>query len=167
MISKREYIEQEFKKRNIYTYDMAQVVYETQKNHVEGLEFMDAVNAVEGVLKKREVRHALLVALALDNLAMEEKLPQPLQAIVAEDQGLFGVDEDIAIATSGLGGSIAVSNWGNLDIEKPGIIGRLNDAQKNGETITTFLDDIISAIIAISMGKVAHRYRYGAHLEDN
>lgn len=161
MPSKREYIEEQFEKRNIYTSDMAELVFDSQQRHIEGLAYEDAVRAVEAVMKKREVRHALLVALALDNLAMDNALPEPLQTIVAEDQPLFGVDEDIAVATSGLNGSIATTNYGNLDVSKPGIVGRLNQDQKDGKMITTFLDDMISAITAQAMGKLAHAYRYG------
>ena len=161
MPSKREYIEEQFEKRNIYIADMAELVFDSQQRHIEGLDYEDAVRAVEAVMKKREVRHALLVALALDNLAMDNALPEPLQTIVAEDQPLFGVDEDIAVATSGLNGSIATTNYGHLDVSKPGIVGRLNQDQKDGKMITTFLDDMISAITAQAMGKLAHAYRYG------
>ena len=161
MPSKREYIEEQFEKRNIYISDMAELVFDSQRRHIEGLAYEDAVRAVDAVMKKREVRHALLVALALDNLAMDNALPEPLQTIVAEDQPLFGVDEDIAVATSGLNGSIATTNYGNLDVSKPGIVGRLNQDQKDGKMITTFLDDMISAITAQAMGKLAHAYRYG------
>lgn len=166
MPSKREYIQEQFERRNIYIADMAELVYDSQKKHIDGLEYADAVRAVEAVMKKREVRHALLVALALDNLAMYHQLPEPLQTIVAEDQPLFGVDEDIAVATSGLNGSIATTNYGNLDVTKPGIIGRLNDDQKEGKMITTFLDDMISAISAQAMGRLAHKYRYGITKEN-
>ena len=161
MPSKREYIEEQFEKRNIYISDMAELVFDSQRRHIEGLAYEDAVRAVDAVMKKREVRHALLVALALDNLAMDNALPEPLQTIVAEDQPLFGVDEDIAVATSGLNGSIATTNYGHLDVSKPGIVGRLNQDQKDGKMITTFLDDMISAITAQAMGKLAHAYRYG------
>lgn len=166
MPSKREYIKGEFDKRQIYVADMAEIVFDSQKKHIKGLTYEDAIKAVDEVMQKREVRHALLVALALDNLAMEKELPEPLQTIVAEDQALFGVDEDIAVATSGLNGSIATTNYGNLDVTKPGIIGRLNNEQKIGQLITTFLDDMISAICAQAMGKLAHKYRYGVTHND-
>lgn len=166
MPSKREYIKDEFDKRQIYVADMAEIVFNSQKKHIKGLAYEDAVKVVNEVMQKREVRHALLVALALDNLAMEKELPEPLQTIVTEDEPLFGIDEDIAVATSGLNGSIAVTNYGNLDVTKPGIIGRLNNDQKEGKLITTFLDDMVSAICAQAMGKLAHKYRYGVTHND-
>ena len=57
----------------------------------------EAEMAVRKVLSKREVRNAIMVALAIDNLANAHQLPEPLQTIIAEDNPCFGVDEMLAI----------------------------------------------------------------------
>ena len=39
MPSKREYIEEQFEKRNIYISDMAELVFDSQQRHIEGLAY--------------------------------------------------------------------------------------------------------------------------------
>lgn len=157
--SKMEYILTEFRIRNIFLSDLTKLVLKGQKDYIPDLTKMEVNNAILGFLNKREVQHSLLTALAIDNLAMENKLPEPFQSIIEEDSPWYGVDETIALETAGLGGSIATSNFGLLDKIKPGIIGKMNDSQKNGKFITTMLDDQLSAIVAACEGKLAHNMR--------
>ena len=53
-------------------------------------------------------------------------------------------------------GSIAVSNFGYLDVHKSNAAKKLDTAQKNGGQIATMLDDCISAIQACAEGYLAH-----------
>jgi phosphatidylglycerophosphatase A len=151
-----EYISKEFQKRHIEIADLAHEVYQGQVRYVDGLTIANAVEAVSKVLSKTEVQNALMVAINLDNLANEGKLDEPLQEAVFSDKSTFGIDEVIALSTSGLYGSIATTNYGHLDKMKPGIIGKLNDLQKETGFVTTFLDDMVGAIIASAEGKIAH-----------
>ena len=50
------------------------------------------IQSVERVLHKREVQHAVLVGIELDELAEKKMLSQPLQENIESDEGLFGVD---------------------------------------------------------------------------
>jgi len=140
---------------------MAEIVYDQQHQYEERVTMAYSIEAVNKVLSKREVLHGLLVAFQLDKLADKGELDYPLQYLVEEDNGLFGVDETLASTVTGVYGSIAASNYGFLDKTKPGIIGVLNDGQKNGGKITTFLDDMIAAIVASAEGLVAHNISEG------
>lgn len=152
-----EYVDQEFAKRDISLAMIAQHAYDHQVQFNPGITIDEAQMAVGKVLKKREVLNALLVALTLDNLANEHKLPEPLQTIIAEDNPYFGVDEMLAInGIAQLYGSIAVSNFGYLDVHKSSTARRLDQNQKNGGRIATMLDDCISAIQACAEGYLAH-----------
>ncbi len=84
------------------------------------------IESVEGVLRKRELQHAILVGIELDELAEQGKLSAPLQQIVESDEGLFGVDETIALGAVFTYGSIAVTTFGHLDKNKMGIINELD-----------------------------------------
>lgn len=151
------YLRTEFKKRDISVEEIAYHAWEHQKQFNDDLTVADAEMAVHKVLSKREVRNALMVALAIDNLASAHQLPEPLQTIIAEDNPYFGVDEMLAIdGIAQLYGSIAVSNFGYLDVHKSNAAKKLDSAQKNGGRIATMFDDCVSAIQACAEGYLAH-----------
>lgn len=151
------YINNEFKKRGISLQEIAKNAWEHQSQFNSDLTIDEALMAVHKVIKKREVRNALMVALAIDNLANAGQLPEPLQTIIAEDNPCFGVDEMLAInGIAQLYGSIAVSNFGYLDVHKSNEAQKLDEGQKNGGQIATMLDDCISAIQACAEGYLAH-----------
>ena len=54
----------------------------------------------------------------MTSLAEQGKLSEPLQQIVESDEGLFGVDETIALGAVFTYGSIAVTTFGHLDKNK-------------------------------------------------
>lgn len=163
MPTKVQVIKNYFDKLGVTLEDLAELVFQFQSKHVKGLTRSDALEAVKSVMNKREVQHALITAIELDERAMNKELGQPLQKVAEEDRGTFGVDETGALGVLMLFGSIAFSNWGWLDIEKPGIIGVVNDLQKtyiatDGKEgmITIFMDDQLSAIVAGAEAKLAH-----------
>lgn len=166
--TKVQVIKNYFEDLGITIENLAELVFEFQSKHIKELTMDDAITAVKSVLNKREVQHALITAIDLDSQAMSKELSQPLQVIAEEDRGTFGVDETGALGVLMLFGSIAFSNWGWLDIEKPGVIGKVNDLQKtyiktNGEEgmITIFMDDQLSAIVAGAEAKLAHDFEPG------
>lgn len=105
-------------RRGVAIEDIAKIVYEMQKTYNEGLTLDHCVHSVERVLRKREVQHALLVGIELDELAEKKLLSSPLQQIIESDEGLFGVDETIALGSVFTYGSIAVTTFGHLDKQK-------------------------------------------------
>ena len=149
--------------RGVTLSEIAEVVLEIQKGYYERLTLEECLEGVESVVKKREVQNAILTGVALDMLAEEGKLPEPLQSIVASDDFLFGVDEIVALSITNIYGSIGLTNFGYLDKTKPLVIGRLN-THKNG-ACHTFLDDLVSAIAAAAASRIAHARRPANHDE--
>lgn len=146
-------------KRGVTLPEVAEVVLHIQKGYYPELTLQECLAGVEAVIRKREVQHAILTGIALDILAEEKKLPEPLQSIVAEDDFLFGVDEILALSITNVYGSIGLTNFGYLDKTKPMIIGTLNK-HKHGNC-HTFLDDLVSAIAAAAASRIAHSRRPG------
>jgi phosphatidylglycerophosphatase A len=145
------------KERGVEIKDIAEIVYEMQAPYTPGLQMETCVDSVNAVLEKREIQHALLVGIELDKLAESNSLSEPLQSIVASDEGLFGIDETIALGAVFGYGSIAVTTYGHLDKKKVGIIERLDT--KMGSGIHTFLDDLVASIAANASSRLAHRLR--------
>ncbi len=82
-------------------------------------------------------------------------LPQPLQSILEEDEGLYGIDEILALSITNIYGSIGFTNFGYLDKSKIGIIKELNN-KSNGK-VNTFLDDLVAALAAAAASRIAHQ----------
>lgn len=143
--------------RGVPLVEIARVVHEIQKGYYPELTLEECLISVEAVLQKREVQHAVLTGIALDMLAEQNQLPEPLQTIVAKDDYLFGVDEIVALSITNVYGSIGLTNFGYLDKTKPLIIGELNN-KKNG-ACQTFLDDLVAAIAAAAASRIAHSRR--------
>ncbi len=143
-------------RRNVTIQDIAEIVFEMQKSYNDGLQMEHCIQSVERVLRKREVQHAILVGIELDELAEKKMLSEPLQSIVASDEGLFGVDELIALGAVFTYGSIAVTTFGHLDKQKVGVIERLDTKP---DFVNTFLDDLVCSIAASAASRIAHRMR--------
>lgn len=144
-------------RRGVTLESVAEIVYEMQFPYNKGLTMDHCIESVEGVLRKRELQHAILVGIELDELAEQGKLSAPLQQIVESDEGLFGVDETIALGAVFTYGSIAVTTFGHLDKNKIGIINELDTVK--GKAIHTFLDDLVASIAACASSRIAHRTR--------
>jgi phosphatidylglycerophosphatase A len=144
------------KERGITMDDLVELVYILQSPYYPHIDQSDCMHNVERVLEKREVQNAILTGIQLDLLAEEQKLIQPLQKIIETDEGLYGVDEVIALSIVNVYGSIGFTNFGYIDKIKPGILKKLND--KKTENIHTFLDDIVGAIAAAASSRLAHRH---------
>ncbi|TMW72979.1 phosphatidylglycerophosphatase A family protein [Alteribacter natronophilus] len=143
--------------RGVTLEDIARIVYDMQEQYNPDLQMEDCLDSVDKVLQKREIQHAVLVGIELDKLAEQKKLSEPLQSIVEMDEGLFGVDETIALGSVFGYGSIAVTTFGYLDKEKTGIIRKLD--QKTDGQCHTFFDDLLCSIAANASSRLAHRLR--------
>ncbi|WP_461225800.1 phosphatidylglycerophosphatase A family protein [Lacticaseibacillus suihuaensis] len=141
---------------------IGELVMFLQAKFIPGLTLEVATQNALIVLKKREVQNAVMTGIALDKAAEANKLEQPLQSIIAEDEGLYGVDEILAFAIVNVYGSIGFTNYGYIDRVKPGILAKLN-AHEPG-IIHTFLDDIVGAIAAAAASRLAHAH---PELEDD
>lgn len=141
------------RERGVALEDIADLVLTLQKPYQPELTFEICLENVKAVLKKREVAHAVLTGIALDQLAEEKKLPEPLQSIVERDEALYGIDEIIPLSIVNLYGSIGFTNYGYLDKAKPGILKKLDT---KGNNIHTFLDDLVAGIAAAAASRLAH-----------
>lgn len=144
-------------RRGVSIEEIAKIVLEMQLAYNVGLTIEHCIESVESVLKKREMQHAILVGIELDELAEKKMLSAPLQQIVEADEGLFGVDETIALGSVFTYGSIAVTTFGHLDKNKIGIIKKLDT--KIGDGVHTFLDDLVASLAACASSRIAHRTR--------
>ena len=144
-------------RRGVTIEEISKIVFEMQIAYNVGLTLEHCMESVESVLKKREMQHAILVGIELDELAEKKMLSEPLQQIVESDEGLFGVDETIALGSVFTYGSIAVTTFGHLDKNKIGIINKLDTKVGNG--VHTFLDDLVASIAACASSRIAHRTR--------
>ena len=142
--------------RGVSVVDIAELVIFLQKEYIPELTLETCVDSVNSVLTKREVHNTILTGIQLDILAEEDKLLQPLQSIVEGDEGLYGIDEVLALSIVNVYGSIGFTNYGYIDKVKPGILQRLNE--KGGPRVHTFLDDIVGAIAAAAASRLAHSY---------
>ncbi|KEZ50612.1 MULTISPECIES: phosphatidylglycerophosphatase A family protein [Metabacillus] len=143
--------------RGVALTDIAEIVMTLQKKYIPDITLEDCVENVERVLNKREIVHAVLTGLALDQLAEQNLLPQPLQHLVETDEPLYGIDEIIPLSIVNVYGSIGLTNFGYLDKEKFGIIKALDE--HGGNRVNTFLDDLVAALAAAAASRMAHRAR--------
>ncbi|SES99451.1 Phosphatidylglycerophosphatase A [Anaerobranca gottschalkii DSM 13577] len=143
--------------RGVGIKDIAELVYELQKPYISTLTLEDCMENVGKVLEKREVQNAVLTGLVLDIYAEKKLLPEPLQTILETDEGLYGIDEILALSITNIYGSIGFTNFGYLDKIKIGILKGLNN--KIQGKVNTFLDDLVAAIAASAASRIAHQDR--------
>ena len=141
-------------KRGVSIDDIVAFVAYLQKGY-DHSSLADMKEAVENVIRKREVQHAILTGIYLDMASERKEIKdETLYEILANDYSLYGVDEVLAYGICNLYGSIALTNFGYIDKDKPLIIKQLNS--KMDGVCNTFLDDIVGAIAASAASRIAH-----------
>ncbi len=143
--------------RGVTIESMAELVFELQKQYLD-ITMEEAVENVEAVLMKREVQNAILTGIEIDLLAEKGLIREPILKIIQNDESLYGIDEILALSITNVYGSIGFTNFGYLDKIKPGVIGKLDKIGKTTGKVHTFLDDLISGIVAAACGRVAHSH---------
>ncbi len=141
-------------KRGVKVEDIADCAMHLQKKYHPEITLEESIDMVHTVIAKREVQHAILTGIQLDIMAdSNHEMVGNLKEILKSDEGLYGIDEVLAYGICNLYGSIALTNYGYIDKEKPCIIGELNDDKNQ---CNCFLDDIVGAIAAAVASKIAH-----------
>jgi phosphatidylglycerophosphatase A len=102
-------------KRGVKLEDIAEIVMVLQKKYHEDLTIEICLENIKQVLRKREIVHAILTGVALDEIAEKKGLPEPLQSIVESDEPLYGIDEIIPLSIVNVYGTIGLTNYGYLD----------------------------------------------------
>ncbi|GAF35654.1 phosphatidylglycerophosphatase A [Lentilactobacillus farraginis] len=143
------------KERGITPDDISRMAIDLQKPFIPNLSMEEVRKDTTNVLHKREVLNNAMVGLELDRLATEGLLKEPLESIIMNDSGVFGVDEGIALNIANIYGTIGITNYGYIDRDKTGVVKKL-DESKNGKS-NTFVDDIVGAIASAVSARIAHR----------
>jgi phosphatidylglycerophosphatase A len=146
----RELLEQ----RGVSMDHLVELVFFLQKEYFPDLTKEMCIENIEKVLAKREVQNAIITGIQLDMLAEQKQLIEPLQTMIYNDEGLYGIDEVVALSIVNVYGSIGFTNYGYIDKVKPGILKKLN-SKTDGQN-HTFLDDIVGAIAAAASSRLAH-----------
>ena len=144
------------KKRGVTLEDIADIAYNQQAKYSDNVKYSDCIESVEKILSLRDVFHILQLGVEIDRLAEEGLLKGPIQDIIRYDLGVFGVDEILGIDIARLYGSIGQTNFGDIDVNKPSVVHRLNEEGKDLNGMChTFLDDIVGSIAAAASTRVA------------
>lgn len=147
---------EKLKERGVSVEQIAEIAYKQQSKWKPDISFNECLESVEKILSLRDVFHLLQLGAEIDRLTEQEAFLGPIQAIMAADLGMFGIDELFGLELAGLYGTIGKTNFGDIDVNKPGVVSRLNDAgKKNKGACHTFLDDIVGAIAAAASTRVA------------
>lgn len=149
------YVVEGLEKRGVTKVEVGKLAYRMQHRFFPELTVEDFGEQLPKILKKREVLNILATGFALDDLASAKKLPEPLQTIIENDLGNYGVDENLAISIAQLFGSISVTNYGFGDISKAGVVKKL-DTDPETNRVNTFADDLIGSLASADMSRLAH-----------
>ncbi len=140
--------------RGVRLEDLAELVLFLQNKYISDLTLDVCMEHVQAVLEKREVLNTIVTGIELDKLAEQGKLSEPLNSMLTSDEGLYGIDEIMALSIVNVYGSIGFTNYGYIDKVKPGIIKTLDS--KTSGVCHTFLDDIVGALAAAAASRLAH-----------
>ncbi|SHH81479.1 Phosphatidylglycerophosphatase A [Caloranaerobacter azorensis DSM 13643] len=151
----KEIVKKMLKERGVTIEDMANLVYELQKDYAD-ISIETAIFNIEKVLSKREVQNAILTGIQLDILAEKNLLKEPLLSMIKKDEPLYGIDEILALSITNVYGSIGFTNYGYIDKMKFGIIGKLDKLGKTTDRVNTFLDDLVGGIVAAACARITH-----------
>lgn len=142
--------------RGVSVEEIAKIAFKQQSRYNNNIKMEDCIESVEKILSLRDIFHLLQLGAEIDRLVEEKAFKGPIQEIMANDLGVFGVDEIFGLDIARLYGAIGQTNFGDIDVNKPGIVAELNEEGKSGSTSChTFLDDIVGAIAAAASTRVA------------
>lgn len=142
--------------RGVTVEEIAKIAYNQQSRYNSNVKMDDCIESVEKILSLRDIFHLLQLGAEIDRLTEEGQFRGPIQDIMSNDLGVFGVDEIFGLDIARLYGAIGQTNFGFIDVNKPGIVAKLNDEGKAGnKACHTFLDDIVGAIAAAASTRVA------------
>ena len=140
--------------RGVTIDDIADIVFQLQKDYVDDLTLDRCKENIEAVLEKREIQNAVITGIELDIAAENGHLSPVLSDMLMRDESLYGIDEILILSIVNVYGSIGLTNFGYVDKLKPGIIGKLNDEKET--RCNTFIDDIVGALAAAAASRIAH-----------
>src|SRR5690625_4120768 len=140
--------------RGVVLNDIAELVFYLQAEYQDNLTIEECIHNVNRVLAKREVQHAVLTGIELDILAEKGLLSEPLQDIISRDEGLYGIDEVIALSIVNVYGSSGFTSYGYIDKQKTRKLKKIND-HSDGD-VNKFLDDNVGSFAAGAASRLTH-----------
>lgn len=142
--------------RGVKIEDIALIAYRQQGKYNPNLKMEDCVESVKKILSYRDIFHLVQLSIEIDRLTEEGVFRSPIQDIMRADLGMFGIDEIFGLNIASMYGTIGQTNFGDIDVNKPGIVKELNDGGKaNSGHCHTFLDDVVGALAAAASTRVA------------
>ncbi len=142
------------KSRGVELEDIAQISYEHESRYCK-VDYNACLDSVKKILSLRDVFHLVQLGAEIDRLTEEHLFKGPIEDIMLHDLGVFGVDEIFGLDIARLYGAIGQTNFGDIDVNKPGIVALLNKEGKKPGICHTFLDDIVGAVAAAASIRVA------------
>ncbi|MBN2604454.1 MAG: phosphatidylglycerophosphatase A [Bacilli bacterium] len=144
------------KERTVTVEEIAEVAYRQQAKWSPEASMKEAIESVEKILSLRDTFHLLQLGAEIDRLTDTKMIQGPIYDILKSDLGMFGIDELFGLELAGLYGTIGKTNFGDIDVNKPLVVSRLNDVGKDGNGMChTFMDDIVGAIAAAASTRIA------------
>jgi phosphatidylglycerophosphatase A len=144
--------------RGVTIHDIALIAFNQQGRYNKNIEMKICIESVEKILTFRDIFHHIQLAAEIDRMVEEGLFRGPIQDILKYDLGVFGIDEVLGLDIARLYGAIGQTNFGDIDVNKPGIVSKLNsDGKESSNTgkCHTFMDDIVGALAAAASTRVA------------
>lgn len=143
-------------KKNIKLSDIADLAIANQAPYGIDYDRTAVINVIDHILQRDDIQDIITLAINIDELVQNDQLSPYINERIKSDVGLFGVDELIVSGIYNLYGQTGVTNYGYTDKMKPGIIGEIDRRGKTTAETTTFLDDIVGALVAATVSYLAH-----------
>ncbi|MCK9536925.1 MAG: phosphatidylglycerophosphatase A [Bacilli bacterium] len=141
--------------RGVTIREIAEVAYNQQAKYNKNITMTLCIESVEKILSYRDIFHIVQLSVEIDRLTEENVFRSPIQEIMRTDFGMFGIDEIFGLSIAANYGVIGQTNFGDIDVNKPGVVKRLNEEGKKEDKCHTFLDDVVGAIAAAASTRVA------------
>lgn len=141
--------------RGVTIEEIAKIAYKQQYRYNKDIKMEDCIESVCKILSYRDIFHLVQLSIEIDRLTEEGAFRSPIQDIMKADLGMFGIDEIFGLSIAQMYGTIGQTNFGDIDVNKPGIVAKLNEDGKKENCCHTFLDDIVGAIAAAATTRVS------------
>ena len=122
--------EERLLERGVKIEDIAEIAFRQQGKYNPNLSMEDCVESVKKILSYRDIFHLVQLSIEIDRLTEEGVFRSPIQDIMRADLGMFGIDEIFGLNIASMYGTIGQTNFGDIDVNKPGIVKELNDGGK-------------------------------------
>ena len=140
--------------RGVTIEDIAEIAFMQQARYNKNISMRVCIESVEKILSYRDIFHLVQLSIEIDRLAEEGGFRSPIQEIIRADLGMFGIDEVFGLTIAQLYGTIGQTNFGDIDVNKPGS-SKAQRRWEEGDCCHTFLDDVVGAIAAAASTRVA------------